>query len=235
MFKVLIIQSLNKIKALSKFMFQMAFNLFNLSQTDLTPGTKIYSHRSAVKNAQTRFNESAVTKMCKNGHKILFVRHPILRIISAWNDKFNLNNTRQKSGVQYGIRILLRMKNHARRELEKIFEEWSENEVTSLCRRKCSKSCPIECIPKKPRLNRENPWHLLPLKTFLDYLTSNVPYRVDPHFSPISFITKSAVTRNPCQMNYTAVLKIEQMDSELAFLENFTSLSIPKGKFSKYQ
>ena len=210
-------------------MYQMAFKLLNISEESLEPGTKIYSYRSAVKNAQIDFTESQVTNMCQNGEKVLFVRHPILRLISAWNDKFNLNNTSAKSGVQYGMRILYQMKKHASSEMQYIWREWPTSNFATNCRRKCAKICPLECIPKNPRKHRANPWHLISLNSFLDYLTSSLPYRVDPHFSPISFITKTAVTRNPCQMNYTAVLKLEQMDSELLFLQNFTSLNIPQG------
>jgi len=44
--------------------------------------------------------------MCQTGEKVLVVRHPILRIISAWNDKFNLNNTSNRAGLLMGLGMI---------------------------------------------------------------------------------------------------------------------------------
>ena len=47
--------------------------------------------------------------MCKSpeAERILIARHPILRIISAWNDKFNMNNT-DPAGIPMGLSMLLK-------------------------------------------------------------------------------------------------------------------------------
>ena len=42
---------------------------------------------------QSKFSKNQIVNLCKNGEKVLFVRHPILRLISAWNDKFRLDLT----------------------------------------------------------------------------------------------------------------------------------------------
>ena len=53
--------------------------------------------------SQNIFDQKVLKNLCENGERILVVRHPILRIISGWNDKFNLNNTEQNSGLQMGM------------------------------------------------------------------------------------------------------------------------------------
>ena len=52
------------------------------------------------------FDPKQKRHVCSKGEKILFVRHPILRLISAWNDKFSLHNNNVKSGLEYGVRLL---------------------------------------------------------------------------------------------------------------------------------
>ena len=68
--------------------------------------TLVYSYRAAVQKQQRLFSPPENEAMCQNAEKVLVVRHPILRIISAWNDKFNLNNTADGAGLKMGINIL---------------------------------------------------------------------------------------------------------------------------------
>ena len=44
-------------------------------------------------------------KLLKDGLKVLIVRHPLIRIYSAWNDKFSFNST-ESSGFAYGFKKL---------------------------------------------------------------------------------------------------------------------------------
>ena len=55
---------------------------------------------------QKLFDIKKKRHVCLKGEKVLFVRHPILRLISAWNDKFSLRNNNVKSGLEYGVRLL---------------------------------------------------------------------------------------------------------------------------------
>ena len=105
-------------KCASQYLNQLSFGLFGLTDQDLKPGTVMYSYRSSVRFAeypnftldsnrsvQKRFTTEDVRKMCQTGEKVLFVRHPILRLISAWNDKFSLENL-ASHGLPYGINLL---------------------------------------------------------------------------------------------------------------------------------
>ena len=60
---------------------------------------------------QKLFDIKQKRHVCLKGEKVLFVRHPILRLISAWNDKFSLRNNNVKSGLEYGVRLLRGWKN----------------------------------------------------------------------------------------------------------------------------
>jgi len=94
-------------KCASQYMNQLAFSLMKIPKSSLHKAL----YRDAVQNAQGKFQKNDYLKMCESGEKVLIVRHPIVRIISAWNDKFNLNNTRNNAGLTMGIQMLNRMKN----------------------------------------------------------------------------------------------------------------------------
>ena len=47
---------------------------------------------------------SEYNRMCSEGLHALVVRHPILRFVSAWNDKFGWNST-AGAGFRYGLRF----------------------------------------------------------------------------------------------------------------------------------
>ena len=61
---------------------------------------------------QKLFDIKQKRHVCLKGEKVLFVRHAILRLISAWNDKFSLRNNNVKSGLEYGVRLLRGWKNN---------------------------------------------------------------------------------------------------------------------------
>jgi len=71
-------------KCASQYMNQLAFKLLGLKETDIKPGSSMYSYRSSVRSTQSRFSTDQIRKMCQSGEKVLFVRHPLLRLISAW-------------------------------------------------------------------------------------------------------------------------------------------------------
>ena len=55
----------------------------------------------------TTWIENFFINLYKSAEKVLIVRHPIIRIVSAWNDKFNLNNTETNVGLAMGMKMLM--------------------------------------------------------------------------------------------------------------------------------
>ena len=55
---------------------------------------------------KNKFSPEDVKYMCSKGERVLFVRHPVLRLISAWNDKFSLANNNALHGLWYGMNLL---------------------------------------------------------------------------------------------------------------------------------
>ena len=79
------------------------FNSCLLLLVDI-PSDTLIDTRTSFK--QKMFDPKQKRHVCSKGEKVLFVRHPILRLISAWNDKFSLHNNNVKSGLEYGVRLI---------------------------------------------------------------------------------------------------------------------------------
>ena len=77
-------------KCASQYMNQFAFHLLGLTESDIKRGSSMYSYRSAVRAKQSHFSDNQIQTMCKKGEKVLFVRHPLLRLISAWDSVLNI-------------------------------------------------------------------------------------------------------------------------------------------------
>ena len=90
----------------------------------------------------------------------------------------------------------------------------------------------------KPRSYRSNPWHLVGFKDFISYLVKQARFDVNFHFSPISTAIQSSIpsktVRNTCHFNYTAIIKLEHMKSELNFILEQNNIQIPSGEFFNY-
>ena len=130
-------------KCASQYIFQMAFKLLGLPKELIEshkPGQP-YSFRSAVRWVNNRkgtrifiwnllldsdvslfgrIKGQKLLKNCQTSLKVLVVRHPILRLASAWNDKFNVEN-KDGPGIRYGINLLLRTKSFKFFEKERQF------------------------------------------------------------------------------------------------------------------
>ena len=87
-----------------------------------------------------------------------------------------------------------------------------------------------DCPSKTPRLYRSNPWHLISFKDFISYLVKQNQINVDTHFSPIASRVQTGATRNPCHFNYTAIIKVQYLKSELKFIfEQNQQFELPPG------
>lgn len=130
-------------KCASQYIFQMAFKLLGLPKELIEshkPGQP-YSFRSAVRWVNNRkgtrifiwnslldsdsslfgrIKGQKLLKNCQTSLKVLVVRHPILRLASAWNDKFNVKN-KDGPGIRYGLNLLLRTKSFKFFEKERQF------------------------------------------------------------------------------------------------------------------
>ena len=120
-------------KCASQYMNQLTFALMELPPDIIKKGTHVYSYRSAVQREQRKFIPSQYQAMCQHAEKVLVVRHPIMRIISAWNDKFNLNNTETRVGLPMGMRMLLNpsMRNAFPTDVKFLFREMKVTLITS--------------------------------------------------------------------------------------------------------
>ena len=92
-----------------------------LSFPRVLPGASILSKVTSV---QKQFYDN-YEEVCRTGEKVLIIRHPILLLISAWNDKFNLNNTDDEVGLQFGAKLLLlpKMRTHFSRDSDFLVKE----------------------------------------------------------------------------------------------------------------
>ena len=170
-------------KCASQYLNQLTFKLLGL--TELKPGTKWYSYRSSVAAAQSRFKPDDVKAMCQTGEKVLFVRHPVLRLISAWNDKFSLANRQKANGLYYGMGVLRRWAKKTK--ILKADVAFMNAELAKV--RKANKSCNDKairktsgCLELPSRPQKRNPDHLIDFYDLLVYLKVVDPVNIDPHF-----------------------------------------------------
>ena len=123
--------------------------------------------------------------MCQSGEKVLFVRHPILRLISAWNDKFSLANRQKANGLYYGMGIL---RSWAKKTaVFKADVTFMNAQLAKL--RKANKSCNDKairktsgCLELPPRPQKRNPDHLIDFHDLVVYLKTANPVTIDAHF-----------------------------------------------------
>ena len=171
-------------KCASQYLNQLSFALLGLTDDDLKPGTPMYSYRSSVRAIQHQFTTTQVRQMCQTGEKVLFVRHPILRLISAWNDKFSLANNGASHGLWYGMNLL--------RGWSKEFPadfKFMNNEIKQ--KRSKDKNCAsgksqkAECLPSRHRDHKQNPDHLIDFYDFVTFLITKNPIKVDAHFRSV--------------------------------------------------
>ena len=58
-------------KCASQYMNQLAFSLMEIPKSAIKKGSNVYSIRSAVQNAQRKFQPGDFQEMCENGEKVL--------------------------------------------------------------------------------------------------------------------------------------------------------------------
>ena len=171
-------------KCASQYLNQLSFALLGLTDKDLKPGTSMYSYRSSVRAIQKQFNPAQVRQMCETGEKVLFVRHPILRLISAWNDKFSLANNDASHGLWFGMNLLRGWSKWFPTDLK-----FMENEIKqkSSKNKNCAsgKSQKAECLPSRHRDHKRNPGHLIDFYDFVTFLITKNPIKVDAHFRSV--------------------------------------------------
>ena len=94
-----------------------------------------YSSRDAVrKYTKSKFQDEAfLGEFCDDSSeensipkRVLFVRHPLLRLISAWNDKFSMKNVDNASGASFGYRNIVARSQFLRPERQKIQQMFLE-------------------------------------------------------------------------------------------------------------
>ena len=151
--------------------------------------TLIYSRRSMYQHYFLRTIDSKqgpklseMKNLCDNGLNVLITRHPIVRIISSWNDKFGWNST-EGSGFAYGVKQFLKKK----LGLSKAFPEavqlllkinkteladhqgFSPKLTSFIGRYNLFRSTTGPSPPIFPRPNQQYPWHLINFSDFLAY------------------------------------------------------------------
>jgi len=165
--------------------------------------------------------------MCQTGEKVLFVRHPILRLISAWNDKFSLANNKKNHGLWFGMSLLRGWSKQFPEDYKfmnkEIEQKRSQDRNCAWNRQKAA------CLPSGHREHKRNPDHLIDFCDLVKFLITKDPTKVNRHFSPITSSVKTWSTRNVCWFDYTGVIKIESMKEELAQLFADHEILIPDG------
>ena len=168
-------------KCASQYLNQLTFALLGLTDKDLKAETAMYSYRSSVHAVQNKFSNSQVQQMCTSGEKVLFVRHPILRLISAWNDKFSLANNGAQHGLPYGMNLLRGWSRQFPEDFKFMTKE-IERKKKTLDACKSGKSKQAQCLPSSERSHKRNPGHLIDFYDFVKFLVEKDPVKVDAHF-----------------------------------------------------
>jgi len=119
---------------------------------------------------------SEMADLCQNGLSVLITRHPIVRLISSFNDKFGWNST-DGAGFTYGVTLFLRSDNHMLSFFPRSFEFLTRLNVTQIreTHKGSIKLAPSWGTPTKfPRVGKDvkNEWHLIDFSDFVDYLHS---------------------------------------------------------------
>ena len=168
-------------KCASQYLNQLTFALLGLTDKDLKAGTSMYSYRSSVRAVQNKFSNDQVKQMCSSGEKVLFVRHPILRLISAWNDKFSLANNGAQHGLLYGMNLLRGWSRQFPDDFKFMINEIERKKKTlNAC--KSGKSKQAQCLPSSERSHKQNPGHLVDFYDFVKFLVEKDPVKIDAHF-----------------------------------------------------
>mgnify|MGYP000239869019 CR=1 FL=1 len=145
---------------------------------------------------------SEMSDLCQNGLSLLITRHPIVRLISSFNDKFGWNST-DGAGFTYGVRLFLRSDYHMKAFFPHSFLFLTTLNLTDIG--KTHKGFKPAVVPHTenwpptqfPRVGKDvkNEWHLIDFSGFVDFLHSqwkkDGKFLTDNHFRvSISFYAK---------------------------------------------
>ena len=183
-------------KCASTLMYDWAHEILNFTELLKDPMyTNLYSERAEVVAYAKKYSQ----KFCEKREgdiptRVLFVRHPLLRLISAWNDKFNINNLDNMNGAVFGTKHFIAKSDYFEPEwkiIRQLFTETSQEECSRVIRnpeiddqslKRCLKEISVD------ERFEENPY-LVSFERLVNYLLfmqqQAQKYKINDHFTPI--------------------------------------------------
>lgn len=171
-----------------------------------------------------------LAKLTTDGISGLVTRHPIVRIISSWHDKFGYNSTKG-SGFKYGYKKLLTMpwSTFFRAEAKwvhqlspTLLKEHFKFDAMTMKRVKVLFG--QDGTGQFPRENTRDPWHCIDFERMVDFIVTRTTdnhtadkrkaYVADGHWRP--YYTQGAVS--PCKTKYDFIIKQENFGDEFGYL-----------------
>ena len=122
-------------------------------------------------------------KLCDFGHQALIVRHPVVRWVSSWNDKFSWNST-AGAGFAYGLRFwgTPRMQKEYPSEFS-FLTGMHFSEIQAKHEFAAQHNIKFKSIGNKfPRKEGKTPWHLLDLEKWIIAVAKKGYVPKDQHF-----------------------------------------------------